>query len=227
MLRICSFLLIVLPLVAQQPTVTPAQESDRYKLETGDTIAIKFFYDAEMNDTVQIRPDGYISMPMLGDLKAAGLPVDTMRQTLESRYQGILRDPAVTIQVSAYANRRIFVGGEVLHPGMLPLVGQQTALGAIVEAGGFRPTAKRGAVVLIRRGAEGLPTVTRLSMKSNRNNPADAVSFQLQPFDLLLVTESGIAKANRGVDQYIRQMVPGLLTGGFSYLSNASGLLVH
>lgn len=198
-----------------------------YRLEIGDLIEVKFFYNGELNDSIQIRPDGFISMPMIGDVAVAGKTISEVRLLLEGQYKSIIREPVVTIQIRNYANRRIFVGGEVSRPGMLPLVGRQTALSAIVEAGGLRPSAKRGEILLVRRGLQGAPVVTRLSMKSKDRGPSEAILFELQPFDLILVTESGVSKANRAVDQYIRQMIPGLLTGGFSYLSNANSILAR
>ncbi len=161
---------------AAVPPVTDADEGS-YLLNPGDTIDIKFISNPELNELVQIRPDGRISMPLVGELLVA-------RATI----------------------------------GMLAMVGRQTALGAVMEAGGFKPSAARDEVLVIRRGDQDAPRLLRLSMQHSAGQAAEAANFNLQPLDIVLVTESGVARTGRAVDQYVRQMIPVSLTGGFSWL---------
>lgn len=204
------------------PPVTDADEGS-YRLSAGDLIEIKFMLNPELNEVVRIRPDGRISMTLVGELQVAGVTVTDLGTRLTTAYDDVLRAPAVTIQVREFADRRVFVGGEVTRPGMLSLVGQQTALGAVMEAGGFKASAARGEVVVIRRGEEDKPRLIRLSMKSEYEGEGpEAASFRLQPLDVVLVAESGVARAGRAVDQYVRQLIPVLLTGGFTYLFDAA-----
>jgi protein involved in polysaccharide export with SLBB domain len=191
-----------------------------YVLGAGDVIEIRFFNNPELNDQVQIRPDGRISARGVGELSLTGLTVPEAVDRLAAGYASLLRAPSITIQVRSFANNRVFVAGEVARPGVQPLVGEQTALTAIVEAGGFKSTAKRSEVIVIRRGQKDLPQVLRLGMDARGAEPSTAASFLLQPQDVVVVAESGIAKTNRAVDQYVRQMIPGLFTFGFSYLFN-------
>jgi polysaccharide biosynthesis/export protein len=200
-----------------QEAPTPAD----YRLEIGDNIDIRFFYNQELNESVQIRPDGLVSMPLIGDIRAAGQTPASLAQELSTRYRDVVKQPAITVQVRGFANRRVFIGGEVTRPGVLPLVGVTTALGAITEAGGLTQRAKRGQILLIRRGADGRPEMRRLSLKSKKGQAPEAAALQLRPLDVVVVMESAIAKTNRAVDQYVRQLTPGLLTFGFTYLFNA------
>lgn len=212
-----------LPARAQPAAATQAAAPapGAYQLQAGDTIDIRFFYNEELNESAQIRPDGLISMPLVGDVRAAGHSAASMAADLAARYKDIVKQPNVTVQIRNFANRRIFVGGEVARPGVLPLTGVQTVLGAVSEAGGLTQRAKRGEVVLIRRLSEEHAEVRRVSLSAKNGEPPEAATLMLQPLDVVLVPESGIAKVNRAVDQYVRQMVPGLLTFGFSYLFNA------
>ncbi len=114
----------------------------------------------------------------------------------------------MTIQVREFANRRVFVGGEVNRPGMLPMVGRQTALGAVMEAGGFRPTAARNELLVVRQTLDDRPRLLLLSLKNDKGLPSEASHFILQPLDVVLVNESGIARTGRAVDQYIKQLLP-------------------
>jgi protein involved in polysaccharide export with SLBB domain len=210
---------------ARARAVPPVTEADdgAYRLSAGDAIEIKFLQNPELNEAVRIRPDGRISMPLVGELLVAGTTVSELATRLSTAYEDILRAPSVAIQVGEFANRRVFVGGEVQRPGMLPLVGRQTALGAVMEAGGLKVSAARGEVVVIRRGDQDRPRVIRLSMKNAGDVGSEASTFALQPLDVVLVAESGVARAGRAVDQYARQLLPITLTGGFSWLFGGSG----
>ena len=210
---------------AAVPPVTDLDDGS-YRLSAGDLVEIKFMLNPELNEEVRIRPDGRISMPLVGELLVAGATIDELGTRLTTAYEEILRAPSVTIQVREFADRRVFVGGEVTRPGMLPLIGEQTALGAVMEAGGFKTTAARGELVVIRKGDEDEPRLIRLSMDSNKDQGVapEAASFRLQPLDVVLVAESGVARAGRAVDQYVRQLIPVLLTGGFTYLFDGAVL---
>jgi polysaccharide export outer membrane protein len=207
-----------------------------YRLETGDTIEVRFLSNPELNELGQIRPDGRFSMQIVGELRLSGLTVADAMALVASVYKDTLKQPSVTVQVRNFANRRVFVAGEVARPGVLALVGDQTAIGAITEAGGLKASAKRNEIVVIRRGANDTPEQIQVSMRGRRSQGSmrgrstdapQAAAFRLQPMDVVVVMESGIARADRAVDQYVRQLVPVLLTGGFTYLFNGGVLGVH
>jgi polysaccharide biosynthesis/export protein len=211
---------------ARQAAVPPVTDADdgSYRLSPGDVIDIKFSHNAELNEEVRIRPDGRISMPLVGEMLVARTTIAELSTRLATAYQDILRTPSVTIQVREFANRRVFVGGEVHRPGMLPMNGRQTALGAVMEAGGFKPTAARDAVLIIRRTEDDRPRLLRVSMQNKAGQAAEAANFTLQPLDVILVNESGVARSGRALDQYVRQMIPLSLTGGFSWLLGKNGI---
>jgi protein involved in polysaccharide export with SLBB domain len=227
-----ALLILTAPVFAQDanaradavPPITDA-DSGSYRLTAGDTIEIKFISNPELNELVKIRPDGRISMPLVGELLVADRTIGELSLRLTTAYRDILRSPSATIQIREFADRRVFVGGEVNRPGMLPLVGKQTALSAVMEAGGFRPTAARDEVVVIRRGDQDTPLQMRLSLKTKDGQAGEAARFSLQPLDVVLVTESGVARTNRAIDQYVRQMIPLTLTGGFTWLLGGSAVV--
>jgi hypothetical protein len=107
---------------------------------------------------------------------------------------------------------------------MLPMNGRQTVFGAVMEAGGFKPSAARDSVLVIRRTEDDRPRLLRVSMKNHNGLAAEAANFALQPLDIILVNESGIARTGRALDQYVRQLIPLTLTGGFSWLLGNNGL---
>jgi polysaccharide export outer membrane protein len=217
-----------LPGSGQLSSPSSAQTSSAaYRLEAGDTIEVRFLSNPELNEQAQIRPDGRISMQIVGELRLSGLTVAEAMALVANVYKDTLKQPLVTVQVRTFANRRVFVAGEVVRPGVLPLVGDQTAMGAITEAGGLKSSAKRNEIVVIRRGANDTPERIQVSLRGRGTGPPQAAAFRLEPMDVVVVMESGIARADRAVDQYVRQLVPVLLTGGFTYLFNGGVLGVR
>jgi protein involved in polysaccharide export with SLBB domain len=194
---------------AQQPTTAD------YVLERGDEITIRVFNRPELEDTVQIRPDGKISLVLVDDIAVAGLTSGELDARLTEAYSKYFRDVQLAVIVRKFVNQKVFVGGEVGAPGFLPIAGRFTALTAVLQAGGFKGTARTDSVMLVRNQG-GKPQVVRVDLKGvvERGLP----DVDLQPFDVVYVPMSKIAKANKFVDQYIRQMIPISLSAGFSYI---------
>jgi protein involved in polysaccharide export with SLBB domain len=227
-MRICVITILVLTLsistssaASQESTqqdLRPAGTGEEtYVLQRGDILEIKVFNIAELDTTVTIRPDGKISVLLLDDIEAAGRTTTQLDELLTARYAPFYLDPRVTINVKGFANYKIYVGGEVVQPGLFPLVGDLTAVRALIQAGGPKITAKTSHVILLRE-SNGVPVAMVLNLKDviDRGKP----DVRLSPFDVLYVPKSAIAKVNTFVDQYIKQMLPLSLTAGFSYLLN-------
>lgn len=189
-----------------------------YRLEAGDQIEIRFFYNPELNEKVDIRPDGKISMPLVGQVQAAGETVESLTARLTGLYKPILKQAELTVQVRSFVGRKFIVGGDVQRPGVFPLIGSQTVLGAIMEAGGLKSTSKRDRVILVRRSPAGTPETIEISLKRQGTKFPGQALMEIQPYDMVLVDESGVAKANRFVEQNITKMLPVVLTTGFTYL---------
>ncbi|MFQ6079976.1 MAG: SLBB domain-containing protein, partial [Thermodesulfobacteriota bacterium] len=116
------------------------------------------FSRGDLSRTVEIRDDGMISFPLLGNLKAAGLTVPELQLVITERLKEFMRKPQVDIQIEEYRSQRVFVLGEVgelrieEYPGYVPLKGKTTVLEAIAMAGGLKRDADlRGAYVIRER----------------------------------------------------------------------------
>lgn len=199
--------------------VVPPPANGPYRLAEGDVVDIRLFYNAELNDQVQIRPDGRISMPLIGEVELAGKTIAEAVTQLEERYAKEVRTPRVTIQVRTYAAQKVFVTGEVMRPGVVNLPGRMTVLEAIHEAGGIRHTGNTKLAVLIRKRADGQPIGYRLPLVA-RGAPTPQAATVLGPFDVVMVPETRIARVDRWVDQHIRQLIPFTLSAGFAYVLN-------
>jgi protein involved in polysaccharide export with SLBB domain len=204
----------------QQPVPAPEQDASSrpYVLQRGDTLEIRVFNLSELDQTVTIAPDGKVSVLLLDAVDAAGLTTSKLDEMITARYTTFYRDPQVTVNVTSYANQKIFVTGEVQQPGLLPLAGELSAARAVIQAGGLRPSAKPSNVFLVRRSADGTPVATRVDLEAVFKGTAQDVP--LMAFDVVYVPKSRIARIDQFMDQYVRQLVPFTLTAGFSYLLN-------
>jgi protein involved in polysaccharide export with SLBB domain len=178
---------------------------------------------AELDETVTIRPDGRISLLLLNDIVAAGLTTKELTDVLTKRYAEFFREPQVTIIVKTFAASKVYVGGEVGQPAQLALVGDLTVVGAVLQAGGFKSSARLDTVVLLRNDGQNQPIVRTINVKDviHKGKP----DILLQPFDVVYVPESRIRRVDRFVDEYIRQLIPVTATAGFTYLAGGSGVV--
>lgn len=198
---------------------TQAHRSPPYVMHSGDDLDIVFAYNPELNQHAPVRPDGRISMPLLGELQAEGLTVQQFTEQLDAAYASQLKRTSISVQIRAFPNQVFYVGGEVQRPGVLAFRGQNTsALQAITEAGGVKESAATGSVLVLRKALDGTIEVHQLSLKADKGQVSSSARFSLQPLDVLLITESRISKIDRFIDQYTRRLSPVLLTGGFTYL---------
>lgn len=130
-----------------------------YPLGPGDKIQINVYNVQDMNQTVTVDPDGYITFPVLDKVQVQGLTVNQLQHKLETLLAQYVKSPQVNIQLIEYGSRYVNVLGEVGSPGRIPLKGALRVLDAISQAGGF--TTKSGDVEIQRRDASGkLRTMT-------------------------------------------------------------------
>ncbi len=207
------------------PTVPePAPARPPYVLQRGDEVTIKVFNNPDLLDTVTVRPDGKITVLLLDDVDAAGLTAADLDAALTAGYSKFFREPQVSVIVRSFSNLRVYVGGEVGQPGPVSLRGDVTALEAILQVGGFRSSARMDSVILLRNDGKDRPLAQKINFKELLSKGGPDIS--LQPFDVLYVPVSRIAKVDRFMDQYVKQLLPISLTGGFTYLLGGRAVIV-
>jgi polysaccharide export outer membrane protein len=131
---------------AQAPEA--ASESD-YVIGADDTLRISVWKEPDLSETLPVRPDGKISMPLLNDIPAAGLTPVQLKDSITERLKKFIADPRVTVVVTAMNSRRIFVSGEVVHSGPMVLLPHMTMLQALSQAG-FTQFANVKTIYLLR-----------------------------------------------------------------------------
>ena len=116
---------------------------------------IRVWRENDLTGTHVIRPDGKITLPLIGEMTAAGLTPAALQKELTESLSKFINNPQVTVQVQAVRSKRYYVTGEVIRPGAYPLVVPTTAFEAITLAGGFREFANKKNIT-IARGKERL-----------------------------------------------------------------------
>lgn len=126
----------------------PDAPSD-YVIGPDDQLHISVWKEPELTETLPVRPDGKISMPLLNDVTAAGLTPSQLAISITEKLKKYMADPRVTVVVTAMNSRRVFVSGEVLHTGAINLLPRMTALQALSTAG-FTPFANVKGIYILR-----------------------------------------------------------------------------
>ena len=120
-----------------------------YVIGADDTLKISVWKEPDLTETLPVRPDGKISMPLLNDIQAAGLTPLQLKDSITEKLKKFIADPRVTVVVTGMNSRRIFVTGEVVHSGPMALLPSMTMLQALSQAG-FTQFANLKAIYLLR-----------------------------------------------------------------------------
>jgi protein involved in polysaccharide export with SLBB domain len=213
-------------------TIAPPMQEE-YKINAGDHLSIKLFYNPELNQAVVVRPDGRISLQLVNEVKVVGLTPAKLSEILTEGYSKYLaQSPEISVIVESFA-QKIFVGGEVAGPGAIgggtgagirDLTGPTTVLGAITLAGGFKDTADRNRVILIRKDENSRPFYMCLDIEKAMKGIDPNQDIYVQASDMILVPRSDIAN----VDLWVQQYIGGLISPftGLGYIFIPSGGVV-
>jgi len=187
----------------------------RIALVPGDVLDVKFFYTPELNEGQTVRPDGKITLQLIGEIEVEGKTPAELRDELLKLYAPHLKDPEVAVIIRSSYNRRVFVGGQVMKPGVIEMPGEITVLEAIMQAGGFdlREAEVRNVVVIRHKDRQryGYSVNLKAALAGNETNP-----FFLEPKDIVYVSRTEIAEVGQWIDQHINQLVP---RTGFIYMT--------
>ncbi len=125
-----------------------------YVIGPEDIINIKVWRDQDFSGYKGVRPDGKITLPLIGDIQASGLTPDRLAAELKQALTTYMKEPDVEVEVIQVNSKSYTVTGEVNKPGRYPLVVKKTAFDAITDAGGFRDFANDKDIVIIRADAK-------------------------------------------------------------------------
>jgi protein involved in polysaccharide export with SLBB domain len=184
-----------------------AMGTQEYLIQPGDNLDIRFFYNPELNEVQQVRPDGRISLQLVGEQPVAGQTPKQVETLLRQQYSRELKQPEIAVIVRGFGGQKAYVDGEVGHPGAVDLTGGLSALQAVAASGGWKSTARTDQVIIIRR-VDGKPVAVPLNLKAAIEGTDIAQDIQLRPYDVVYVPRSSISDLNLFIDQYFRQNIP-------------------
>lgn len=129
----------------------PAATVGEYTIGPTDRLEVMLWKEQELTREVQVRMDGRISVPLLGDVEAAGKTIDSLARMLSELYSKVLAEPAVTVMLLEGRSHKYFVIGKVRTPGEFRIEAPITVLQAIARSGGFVEWAKTDDLLLVRK----------------------------------------------------------------------------
>jgi len=181
---------------------------ERYRLEPGDAIQIRYTHHPEMSQDDMVRPDGKINAKLVGPIEVAGLTKNELAKMLEQRTADQLKDPEVVISVTRFSDKLVYVAGEVARPGTVPYRKGLTPLQAITASGGFRDTAHYESVILVRTGGSEDKFIARKLDLVQTTNTGMQEPIALAPHDFIFLPRTNIADANIWMRQHVTDMIP-------------------
>jgi protein involved in polysaccharide export with SLBB domain len=180
-----------------------------YRVQPGDGLVVEFAHHPTRRAEVVVRPDGVLSIPFAEEVRVAGRTIPEADAMLTELVGKRLRDPELTILVATVAKSQVFVGGEVLRQGAVPLVPGMTAFQALTAAGGIAPTGASDSVILVRADGPGKRIVRRVSLEEGDMLTNDVV---LGPFDIVYVPRTAVADVGAFVNANVNAIIPRALS---------------
>lgn len=180
------------PARAQKPATsdpaTPVAVPADYRIGVSDVVAVSVWKDADLTRSVPVRPDGKISLPLIGDLEAAGKTTGELHDLVVSRLKPYVPDPDVTVIVEQINSQKYFVLGQVIHPGSYSLTTPTTVVEALAAAGGFVDWAQTNKVMVVRHMPNNQTERIRFNYKDWLKKKGQKESaVQLQNGDVIVV----------------------------------------
>ena len=165
----------------KRPTIVPPSD---YRIGVSDELMISVWHEPEFSQSVVVRPDGMITLPLLNDIKIEGLSTVEAQQLLTEKMKALVNDPQVTVIVRAINSRKVWLVGNVAHQGVFQLMDKKTVLELISEAGGLGPFAKVHSIYILRTHngkKERIGFDYKKAVTGNGSNPV------LEPGDMVVV----------------------------------------
>jgi len=174
---------------SQNPESSTALKAhdDTFIIGNDDVLAVNVWKEPDVSRSVPVRSDGKISLPLAGEVQAAGRTPLKLEQDIAAKLRSFISDPEVTVIVQQINSQRFNILGMVSRPGSYPVTNSPTVLDAIALAGGFRDFAKQKSIYVLRQNADGTQTRLPFNYKEVIQGKNPAQNVKLQPRDTIVV----------------------------------------
>jgi polysaccharide export outer membrane protein len=170
---------------ASTPSPPMSMAGPSYVIGADDVLLVSVWKEPDLTMTLPVRPDGNISLPLLNDVTAAGLSPTQLAASISEKLKKYVADPRVTVIVTQINSQKVYVTGEVLHTGAIPLLPKMTVLQALADAGFTQFANTKGIYVL--REANGQQQKIRVNYKRLVKGQAIDQNILLKPGDTIVV----------------------------------------
>jgi len=160
---------------------------DSYVIGKDDVLSINVWKETEISRSVPVRSDGKISLPLVGEVQAAGNTPLKLEQDITAKLKSYIAEPEVTVIVQQVNSQKFNILGMVNKPGLYPITNSTTVLDAIAIAGGFRDFAKQKSIYILRENADGTQTRIPFNYKDVVKGKNPDQNIKLQPRDSVVV----------------------------------------
>jgi len=173
---------------APAANVAPASAHDNtFVIGAGDVLAVNVWKEPDISRSVPVRPDGKISLSLVGEVQAAGRTPLRLEQDIAAKLKNYISDPTVTVIVQQINSEKFNILGQVAKPGTYPLASAATVLDAIAIAGGFRDFAKKKSIYVLRQNSDGTEARLPFNYKEVIKGQNLTQNVKLEPRDTIVV----------------------------------------
>jgi polysaccharide biosynthesis/export protein len=170
---------------AEMQKTSPVATDPNYVIGAEDVLSISVWKEPDLTRSVPVRPDGKISLPLIDEVKAAGLTPKDLEKELTTRFAHFIASPQVSVIVADVRSQTFSIVGEVNRAGSFQLKQKTTMLEALASAGGFKDFAKTKKIYVLRTNPDG--TRTRMPFNYDKALKGEVASFEVQAHDTIVV----------------------------------------
>lgn len=164
-----------------------AAQDENYVIGVDDVLGINVWKEPEVSRSVPVRSDGKISLPLVGEVAAAGRTPRELKAELSEKLKNYISEPEVTVIVQEMKSRKFNILGMVSRPGSYPLTSSLTVLDGLALAGGFRDFAKKKSIYVLRKKADGTQERLPFNYKDVIEGKHSEQNVKLQPGDTVVI----------------------------------------
>lgn len=172
---------------APAPAASGSAHDNTYVIGADDELAISVWKEPDISRSIVVRSDGKISLPLAGELVAAGQTPSQLEQEITARLKNYITDPEVTVIVQQINSEKYNILGQINKPGSYPLTVTTTIVDAIATAGGFRDFAKKKGIYILRRSASGGESRIAFNYQDFIKGKNTNQNITIQPHDTIIV----------------------------------------
>lgn len=168
--------------------MAPSGRTDSsYVIGEDDVLAINVWNEPDLKQSLPVRPDGKISLPLVGDIQAAGRTPMQLQEDIAAKLQTYITHPNVSVVVQEIKSKKFNILGRVMKPGAYPLSSTTTVIDAIAQAGGFQDFAKEKDIYILRENRTGNERRFRFNYKDVIKGKDREQNIRLEPNDTIVV----------------------------------------